>query len=293
MPRYCISDIIIDIDAPEWALHENLKSFLCRAEDATAADVRCFLRFQERRGIIPENSKLIVKTSGLSIYEHNEGIYDLSGDATDIPSLTVALDDWSVCTMLIDPGYNNPSDEGNIHCVREGVFAYLRKIMIIALAKKHGLIIHSSSIIWNNKGILFSAPAGTGKTTHTHIWKQLYNTPVLDGDATACRIINGKPYVYGLPWCGTSGEFMNYSVPIAAIVFLQQAEKNSIIKLDLHEAFIRLASRCFLMPWSENMANKFIDIIQEVAVCTGCYLLNCRPDREAAELVKSTLESSW
>lgn len=305
MPKYCISDLITKINAPEWVLHDNLRIFLCNIESSEdsktalglgaaaqheGADVCCSIVFKRYDTILVEKAMLVVKTMGTSIYNSEGYIYNLSGDKDDIPSCIVASEDWSVCTMYIDPEYNNPNDKVIIQCVREGVLVALRKIMIAALAQKQGLIIHSSSILWNNKGILFSAPAGTGKSTHVHLWKQLYDTPILDGDATACRLINGNHYVYGLPWCGTSGEFMNQSAPLGAIVFLQQAKENSIIKLEFHEAFLRLTARCFLLPWNDKMTNQFIDIIQEVAASADCYLLNCMPDQDAVDLVKNCLE---
>ena len=287
MPKYCISDLIIEIAAPEWAMHDNLGSFLCDAGDT---DVCCDIVFKKRPTMPSEEAKIIVRIPGTIIYEFQGCIHNLSGDDTDIPSYTVASENWSFNTMLVDPEYNNPNDHEIVQCVRDGVFMAIRKIVIAALAQKQGLIIHSSTILWKGKGVMFSAPSGTGKSTHAHLWKQLYDTPILDGDATACRMLNGIPIVYGLPWCGTSGEFINKSVPLGAIVFLQQAKENSIEKLDLSESIIRLAARCFLLPWNNELMNQFLDIVQEIAENADCYLLNCLPDSDAVELVKKCLE---
>lgn len=287
MPKYRISDLIIEIDAPEWALHDNLGSFLC---ETGAADVYCSIVFKKRPLAPREDAKIIAKTPGTMIYEFQGCIHNLNGDDKDIPSYTVAAQNWSFHTMFVDPEYNNPNDKDIVQGVRDGIFASLRDVMIAALAQKQGLIIHSSSILWKGKGVMFSAPSGTGKSTHAHLWQQLYDTPILDGDATACRMVNGVPIVYGLPWCGTSGEFINRSVPLKALVFLQQAKENSIAKLDLRETIIRLTARCFLLPLNNKMMNQFLDTVQEIAENTDCYLLNCRPDSDAVELVKECLE---
>lgn len=310
MSRYRICGLTIEMNAPEWTLHDNLKIFLCDAEDTpdpvahvdaavsaitvdtVVTDICCSIVFKMRDAITPNKTKLIVRTAGTSIYESDGYIYNLSSYEKEILYCLTALENWSVCTMYVDQEYNDKHNKEMVQRVKNSVLAALRKVMIAALAQKQGLLIHSASVLWNNKGIVFSAPSQTGKSTHAHLWKQLYGTPILDGDVTACRIVNGIPLVYGLPWCGTSGEFMNQSVPLGAIVFLQQAKENRIEKLDFKESFLRLAARCFLLPWNDEMTNQFLNIIQEVAASAGCYLLNCLPDNDAVELVKKCLEKN-
>ena len=297
MPKYRISDVSLDIAAPEWALHDNLESFLwdtgdteTRDTETRDTDVYCEIIFKKRPTIPGDEAQIMAKTPGTTIYKFHDDIHNLSGDDKDIPSYTVAAKNWSCHTMLVDPDYNNPNDHEIARSVRDGLFAALRSVLISALAQKRGLIIHSCTILWQGEGVMFSAPSGIGKSTHAHLWQQLYKTPILDGDATACRMVQGVPIVYGLPWCGTSGEFINQRVPLGAIVFLQQANENRIEKLDLSEATLRLTARCFLLPWTHELMNQFLDTVQEIAENVDCYLLNCRPDSDAVELVKTCLE---
>lgn len=286
MTKYCISDLIMEIAAPDWALHDNLKLFSCRQGNP---DIHCKVVFKKRPDKPAGGVKIIADTPGTLIFEDSEFIHNLSGDDHDIPSYTAVSMDWSAYTMFVDPEYNNPDDAEIVQVVQDGIHVSLREIMIGRLAQKNGVIIHSSTILWQGRGIMFSAPAGTGKSTHAHLWQQLYHTPILDGDSAACRVADGTPVVYGLPWCGTSGEFLNQSAPLGAIVFLQQAQENSIVRLDLRESIIRLAARCFLLPWNEKLMHQYLDTVQEIAAKTDCYLLNCRPDFAAVELVKKCL----
>ena len=286
MTKYCISDLIIEIAAPDWVLHDNFKLFSCQLGEP---DILCRVEFKKRPDKPPAGVKIIADTPGTMIFEDKEHIHNLSGDDHDIPCYTMASMDWLSYTLFIDPEYNNQNDAEIVQVVKEGIHVSLRDVMIGRLAPKNGLIIHSSTILWQGRGIMFSAPSKTGKSTHTHLWQQLYNTPILDGDAAACRIIDGIPVVYGLPWCGTSGEFLNQKAPLGAIVFLQQAKENSIVKLDLRESIIRLAARCFLLPWNRELMNQYLDTVEEIAAKTDCYLLNCLPDFEAVELVKKCL----
>lgn len=223
---------------------------------------------------------------------YNEYYLNVSSEPEDIPSCIISNHTWTSCTVYIYPIFYKPADQQMVDSVRNGIFGALRSIIIAALSHKHGVLVHSSSIVWNGEGVLFSAPSGEGKSTHTNMWREKYGTEILDGDVTGLRIIDGFPYAYGLPWCGTSAEYLNKSVPLRAIVFLQQAKENRIEKLHFKEAFIRLASRCFMLPYDEKMTNQFLNIVQEIVEKTDCYLLECLPDYEAVELVKKCLEKS-
>jgi hypothetical protein len=289
LSTYCISGIFIKIIAPEWALHENLKVF---KSDKVNIEVCCNVVFEKCPHVHEEKQKFILNTNGTYVYEFNGCINISNNDENDNLLNIEASENWSVCTIFINPDYNNPNDRGCVQKVREAIFGALRIIMIAALLHKQGFIVHSSTILLNGKGIMFAAPSGMGKSTHVHLWSKLYGTEILDGDVTACRMVSGVPYVYGLPWCGTSDEFMNHSVPLKAIIFLQQAEENRIVKLNYQEAFIRLAAGCFQLPLNDEMTNQFLNAVQEIAACTDCYLLNCLPDNESVELVKNCLEKN-
>ena len=122
------------------------------------------------------------------------------------------------------------------------------------------------------------------------MWQELYHVPILNGDSAACRIIDGSPLAFGIPWCGTSGQYSNHQAPLAAIVFLEQAKENSIVKLDAIEAFMRLTERCIMLRWSESLTKESLFTIQSVVESVDCYLLKCLPDHDAVELVRNCLE---
>lgn len=123
------------------------------------------------------------------------------------------------------------------------------------------------------------------------LWKDRYDIQVVDGDVTGCRIIDGNPYIYGLPWCGTSGEFSNTRLPLHAFFFMEQHDSNRITKLDNAEAAVRLFARCYLYLGDETVPNLALKIIENIVRCTPCYLFQCRPDYEAVGLVKKCLDS--
>lgn len=286
MPKINISNLNIDIDSQLWTIDQRLFDF---SFDSKSPDIHCDVTFTNQNFQIYEEHPRIFYDDARSVYYTNNKICIIYNEL-NIPSCITASDDWSECHIYIHQAYNHPDDEKNVTIVKDGLLSALKTIFISAMASRNGILIHSASIEWQGKGVLFSAPSETGKSTHVHLWQEKYNVSILDGDVTACRLSNGLPSVYGLPWCGTSGEYKNASLPLRAIIFLEQDDTNSIIKLGIAEATIRLYARCFLYSWDEKLVDQVLETIKKIVSTTDCYLLKCRPDIEAVEMVKIWLK---
>src|SRR5689334_20320662 len=91
--------------------------------------------------------------------------------------------------------------------------------------------------------------------------------------------------------CGSSSEYINDRAPIRAVVFLEQSLENGIERLIHYESALRLAGRCFLPHWDKMLAaGAGMDVVEKLSGRVECYLLKCRPDFEAVELLKECLE---
>lgn len=154
-----------------------------------------------------------------------------------------------------------------------------------ALLFHDGLVVHASAIAWQGRGIIFSAPTGTGKTTQANLWKQYHGAIVLNGDRPALRLHRDMPMVYGTPWSGSSPDFQNACRPLSAIVLLEKGTKNQIRELPPHEAISRLAARCFLPYWDPVLMDLALSNLERIVQAVPVSLLQCRPDRYSVELV--------
>lgn len=98
------------------------------------------------------------------------------------------------------------------------------------LLKFDGLMLHASAVVLDGRAYLFSAPCGTGKSTHTGLWKQVFGSraAILNDDKPALRLEDGTWYAYGTPWSGKYDISINTRVPLAGICFLHQAPENTI-----------------------------------------------------------------
>ena len=150
------------------------------------------------------------------------------------------------------------------------------------------LVLHSSSIAYNNSGVAFSAPSGTGKSTHTALWLENYPAVIINDDSPIIRFENNKPYIYGSPWAGSTGISNNIKVPLKAIIFLEQAPVNTIEKISNADALVRIRSE-IKNPHEKNYLLKTLEILDTLLINTDCYLLKCTPDKRASDLVKNTI----
>ena len=171
--------------------------------------------------------------------------------------------------------------------VRTNIWNYLAFEDV--LINHQAFILHSSFISWQNNGILFTAPSGTGKSTQADLWKKYEDADIYNGDRTIIRKIDGKYYGFGSPYAGSSGIYRNESAPIKAIVVIEQGPDNVIRRLHGREAFLPLFRETLMNTWNKEYMEKMTDLLMDVACQIPVYHLSCRPDQGAVNTVKNEI----
>ena len=148
-----------------------------------------------------------------------------------------------------------------------------------------GTIIHSSAIAVDGKAYLFTAPSGTGKSTHASLWRELLGEKavMVNDDKPVIRLIDGDFYVYGTPWNGKHSLDTNCSVKIKAICKLDRAKENSISRLESKEVLPMLLTQT-LRPTNLGDYDKLLNLLQELMNRVDFYHLKCNKDISSAEL---------
>ena len=158
-----------------------------------------------------------------------------------------------------------------------------------AMLKNKCGVLHSSSIILNGGAIAFSAKSGTGKSTHTSIWQEVYpDTVIVNDDTPVIKFENNIPYLYGSPFAGTSGINENQFAPLKAIVFLHRGETNKIEKISGAKAISYFVNEV-RKPLVADYLELCMEFTEKILKTTPVYLLNCTPDKEAVETVMNTV----
>lgn len=147
-----------------------------------------------------------------------------------------------------------------------------------------GMMLHASAVMLDNEAYLFSAPSGTGKSTHTSLWlKEFKNARILNDDKPAIKIENGIPFVYGTPWSGKTNLNINTKVPLKGICFLSRGEKNEIRRASIDEAISNLLDQTVRPPLTQAM-DSMLNTIEEIVNTAGIYMMKCNMEPEAAQI---------
>lgn len=161
----------------------------------------------------------------------------------------------------------------------------------LELLKLDGIVLHSSAVALDGKAYLFSAPCGTGKSTHTRQWQSIFGegAKVFNDDKPALRLINGVWYAYGTPWCGKDGININMKVPLAGICFLKQAPENKIRRLSQTEAMQKVIWQTGHKFRQVENLDLMLSHVDKLVRMIPVYELECLPDADAARLSYETM----
>lgn len=174
----------------------------------------------------------------------------------------------------------------------EDIFHAIRFAFLVAASERGLFFIHSASFAYKERAWLFSGRSGVGKSTHTNLWKAIFGVELLNGDLNMLGIENGVIYVYGQPWCGTSGICTKKSYPLGGITFLKQGEKNDCEVPETWEKILAIVQRMVSPAWERRLLERNIAFAEKVADACFVWRLSCTPDREAAVVMKREIDNS-
>ena len=147
------------------------------------------------------------------------------------------------------------------------------------------VLFHGSVIAVDGQGFLFTAKSGTGKSTHTRLWRELLGDKavMVNDDKPLLHITDDGTFAYGTPYNGKHHLGCNMSVKLKGICILTRGEKNSIVRISKAEAYSMLIQQVY-RPADPIQMQKTLKLVDKLAAVTGLYRLSCNMDIEAAEV---------
>lgn len=169
--------------------------------------------------------------------------------------------------------------------------ALFRKLCEHTLSYADGIIFHSSAIMVDGEAYLFTAPSGTGKSTHTRLWREMLGDKavMINDDKPIIRYVDGDFYVYGTPWNGKHRLDTNCRAKIKAICKIYQAKENQIEKCGVSEMLMTILNQT-IRPDNLQDMDKLLSIIDKLLTQVKLYKLGCNVSAEAAELSYNTMK---
>ena len=154
------------------------------------------------------------------------------------------------------------------------------------------LQIHGSALCMDGEGYIFTAPSGTGKSTHARFWRETFGERVwmINDDKPMVRLADGKATVYGTPWAGKHRLNTNASAPLKAIVWLTRDTENHIAPMAKADAFPVLMGQT---AWARTGPQKpqTMRLLKELLDAAAFYHLGCNLDPEAARIAWQGMQS--
>lgn len=159
-------------------------------------------------------------------------------------------------------------------------------LFAFSTANLNTLEMHSSVVTKDGRAYMFLAKSGTGKSTHSRMWlENISGTELLNDDNPIVRIFeDGSTKVFGSPWSGKTPCYKNKSAELGAMVLIRRCSENRISQPSLPEMYAIILSSSSGFRSIGNMADGLHNSISTIALTGRCYILDCRPDAQAAEI---------
>lgn len=279
---YCIAGIRYKVTCPDRLM----------AEDGLLGDYRCEegswdqeLSFELVAELARETGELVFRDPGRSVQLLGDAQLRLEGSPDGDPA----------------KAYMRILRRGNHSCVQirenEFVRAVSAKKILYAmelehqLTKRGGLLLHASYIQVGDRGILFTAPSETGKSTQADLWVRYRGAELLNGDRAA--VVPGEDgfRVCGVPFSGSSGISKPVDLPLAAVVYLSQGPESVITKPRGRRAMQMVLEGCSVDVWNREDSVRSIQTVTELLGQVPVYHLSCLPDESAVLALEEMLKS--
>ena len=187
---------------------------------------------------------------------------------------------------------------------REGVesaafpAAYLETLalyrkLLPELLKRDIFLFHGAAVEVDGEAYLFTAPSGTGKTTHLRLWQKKFGDrlTVVNGDKPLIAIRDGKAIVCGTPWQGKENYGENRQAPLKALCFLSRAEVNRIEPTTLRDELAFLMGQIYRPSDAASMV-KTLSLVNAMGEAVSLYHLYCNMEQDAADVAYNGMQGN-
>ena len=167
----------------------------------------------------------------------------------------------------------------------------LFRIVAEQLPAHDRVLFHGSSLAIDGRGVLFTAKSGTGKSTHTRLWREVFGDRVvmINDDKPFLHITPEGTRIYGTPWRGKHRLGSNISAPLGAICIVCRGMENRIQRVSPREALPALLQQTY-MPEDPRMLQRTLALADRLAKTVPVYRLHCNMDPAAAKVAYEGLE---
>ena len=154
------------------------------------------------------------------------------------------------------------------------------------------LMTHGSTVAVDGKAYLFTAKCGTGKSTHTRLWRQVFGEKavMVNDDKPFLKITQEGVLACGSPWSGKHGLDSNIAVPLQGICILDRGIENQIHRISPEEALPMLLHQSY-RPLAPDKSERFEELVTLLAEKVPLWHMACNMDPAAAEISHTAMKN--
>ena len=195
-------------------------------------------------------------------------------------------------TSMQDIEFETELVNGKYVIINSELASFLRKFAEWAL-QKNSVLLHCALIDVDGTGLAFSAPSGTGKTTHTLLWQRFLGDKmtIVNGDKPIVRFFENEqfPIGYGTPWNGKERLGTNGKTPIKHFCFIERSDTNSCEKVDPADVLESFFKQIYLPKNNSNAISKTLNLADRFLKSVTVWKIKCNMDISAAEVAYNTI----
>lgn len=155
-------------------------------------------------------------------------------------------------------------------------FLYIYRTIAEKLPEFGAFVFHGAAISYKNRGYLFTAPSGTGKTTHICLWRTYIgrSVDIINGDKPIIKVTDDGIFVCSTPWAGKEGWQKNRILPLSCVTFLERSENPFILQMKARDCLKKIMNQVY-MPKNAQSLGHTLELIDRILAYIPVYHLGC------------------
>ena len=170
--------------------------------------------------------------------------------------------------------------------------ATIQRKIADALLRRNVLMVHGSTVALDGAAYMFTASCGTGKSTHTRLWREVFGerAQMVNDDKPFLELTEDGVIAHGSPWTGKHGLGTNISVPLKGICILHRGPENVIRPLQTEDAMAMLLHQTHIPEVDRALGQA---LVAQLARRVSLWEMECTKEPQAAVVSYSAMSEAY
>ena len=217
-----------------------------------------------------------------SLLEQSCADYVYTGDRS--PEIVVDFDG-----QYLEKEIESERKEGAFLSIEQSEHLAIYRVICTKMLEKDCFLMHASVIADGESCYAFTAPSGTGKSTHARLWRESFpHTFMVNDDKPLIKIQDGEVFACGTPWCGKHNLGSNVSLPLRGIGIIERSKELFVRPVDAKNELTMILNQIY-RPKTPALLFKTLDLLNIMLEKVPLYRIGCDISSDSAIMSYNTL----